>query len=439
MDVTEIFTPSDYPTYTYVIRLGALLDDQLAGALKTRGEIISVSGPSKSGKTVLIENVAGRENIIPVTGASITRPDEVWELALEWMETPTPTSTTTTTTFNGGLTGAVKLKAGPLALEGGGSGGATRATAATSQVRQSAMQQVIREIGDSPFVLLIDDYHYMPDDVQIGVARQIKEAARQGVKIVVASVPHRSDDVVRSNPELRGRVRSIDTGLWSDDDLQRIAVKGFPEVGLNIPEDQMRTFVRESFGSPQLMQAICLQACMSSGIHQTNRVIVDRPFTAQQIQAAMRETSTRADFSSLIRTMHAGPKVRGTERKVYDFPDDTRGDVYRALLLAIRADPPRMAIDWNELSKRVNRLCSPDGPQAASLATACQQINMFARRMYPHQRVIDWVGEPDNLFTIEDPYFLFYLRWSSKLDSLAKAKAEESYSLFSEDPEPTGS
>lgn len=50
--------------------------------------------------------------------------------------------------------------------------------------------------------------------------------------------------------------------------------------------------------------------------------------------------------------------------------------------------------------------------------------------MYPAQRVIDWVGEPDNILTIEDPYFLFYLRWSAKLDALAKPKQEQtSYSL----------
>ena len=41
--------------------------------------------------------------------------------------------------------------------------------------------------------------------------------------------------------------------------------------------------------------------------------------------------------------------------------------------------------------------------------------------MYPGQRIVDWDGEPNNLLSIEDPYFLFYLRWSDKLDSLKKA------------------
>jgi hypothetical protein len=68
--------------------------------------------------------------------------------------------------------------------------------------------------------------------------------------------------------------------------------------------------------------------------------------------------------------------------------------------------------------KRVQETCSPDSPQAASLATACTQLAKIAKEMYPNQRVVDWDGDPVNLLSIEDPYFLFYLRWSDKLASL---------------------
>ena len=119
--------------------------------------------------------------------------------------------------------------------------------------------------------------------------------------------------------------------------------------------------------------------------------------------------------------MHEGPKTRGTERKDYDLEDQSRGDVYRALLLAIKRDPAAMSLPWNNLSRRVQAVCRPDSPQASSLSTACAQIARIAKDMYPGQRIVDWDGEPNNLLSIEDPYFLFYLRWSDKLDSLKKA------------------
>lgn len=426
MRPTDVFTPSDYPTHTYVAREEETLETRLRQALDTPGEVVSVSGPSKSGKTVLIEKIAGRDNLIPLTGASISSAEDVWEKVLNWMDVPTSLTETTTngTTLTPGATLGGKLAfpgVGEASASIGGTG-AFQSGQGTSATRQRhGMEQVIREVANSSFVIFLDDFHYMSSEVQATVARQVKEAARRGVKICTASVPHRSDDVVRSNPELRGRIRAVDTKPWSEDELLRIGKIGFPILGYEVPEATLRKLAREAFTSPQLMQAICLQACFSVGISDSLDEVIARDFTPAEIRATLQETATRTDFGSLIRLMHEGPKTRGTERKDYDLEDQSRGDVYRALLLAIKRDPAAMSLPWNNLSRRVQAVCRPDSPQASSLSTACAQIARIAKDMYPGQRIVDWDGEPNNLLSIEDPYFLFYLRWSDKLDSLKKA------------------
>lgn len=426
MNITEIFTPSDYPLYTYVERDEDRIEERLREALSTPGEIVSVSGPSKSGKTVLIEKVAGRDNLITVTGAGITDASHIWDRALDWMGTPTQTTTTGSTTVTDTLTGAVTVKAGlPLigSLAAQANLGSNTAHAnATGETRaRTGMAQVVREIRNSPFVLLIDDFHYMPPTIQSEVAKQIKEAARQGIKICTASVPHRSDDVVRSNPELRGRVRAVDTRPWSLNDLVKIGTLGFPVAGINVPEATLRRFAVEASQSPQLMQAICLQACFTIRLREAKAPAVNRDFSAEEISQALEETSTRSDFASLLRSMHTGPKLRGTERKEFSLSDSSQGDVYRALLLALKSDPPTLSFQWNDLSRRVQSVCKADAPQATSLSTACAQIAKMAKEMYPTQRVVDWESDPVSLLSIVDPYFLFYLRWSDKLSALAKA------------------
>ena len=425
MKVTEIFTPSDYPVHTYVQRDEARIENRLREALGTPGEIVSVSGPSKSGKTVLIEQVAGRDNLITVTGAGIADAADIWDRTLDWMDAPSQVAATGTTTLSATASGTIKGSAGiPLlasaAAEGTVGGSAARATGSTETRGRGGLAQVVREIGKSDFVLLIDDFHYMPAAVQSEVAKQIKEAARQGVKICTASVPHRSDDVVRSNPELRGRVRAVDTQPWNIPDLMKIGALGFPAVGINVPQATLRKFAVEASQSPQLMQAICLQACFTIRMREVTTPIKDRDFSQEEIDLALEETSTRSDFASLLRTMHGGAKIRGTERKEFDLSDGSRGDVYRALLLALKTDPPKLSYQWNDLSRRVQNVCRPDAPQAASLSTACAQMAKMAKEMYPSQRVLDWEGDPANLLSIEDPYFLFYLRWSDKLSALAK-------------------
>ncbi|MEK9953069.1 MAG: hypothetical protein VW687_13045, partial [Curvibacter sp.] len=64
MRANEVFTPKGEPGVTYVddhlIEKGKrLLQDLSAGPC-----VVSLSGPSKSGKTVFIEKTLGRDNLI---------------------------------------------------------------------------------------------------------------------------------------------------------------------------------------------------------------------------------------------------------------------------------------------------------------------------------------------------------------------------------------
>jgi predicted AAA+ superfamily ATPase len=63
---TDVFTPSAFPKRTYVRREEDRLERRLRDALETPGEVISVSGPSKSGKTVLVERVVGEDKGVAV-------------------------------------------------------------------------------------------------------------------------------------------------------------------------------------------------------------------------------------------------------------------------------------------------------------------------------------------------------------------------------------
>lgn len=94
------------------------------------------------------------------------------------------------------------------------------------------LQLLIEELGGSDFVVFIDDFNYVPREVQREVAQQIKEAIRNNVKLICASVPYHSDDVIRGNPDLRGRVYFIDFDYWKADVLEKIASKGFNELNV---------------------------------------------------------------------------------------------------------------------------------------------------------------------------------------------------------------
>src|SRR3954454_5192160 len=84
----DVFTPSSFPEHTYVARGDDDLEAKLRFALATKGQIVSLSGPSKSGKTVLVEKVVGKEHLVPVVGAGVKEPDQIWGRVLDWLDAP---------------------------------------------------------------------------------------------------------------------------------------------------------------------------------------------------------------------------------------------------------------------------------------------------------------------------------------------------------------
>ncbi len=241
LKASEVFVPGSYPEHTYVEREGDQLENTLRDALDTPGQVISLSGPSKSGKTVLIEKVVGRDLLISLSGASLTSADQVWERALDWMGAPTSESRTVTegtklgaeVSGKGGYSIPFLAKAEVSAT---GRGERSSETASTlCWPTGAALRRWWKEIGGKRFRRPYRRFSlYMPRNVQPEVAKSLKEAVRLGVKIVTAAVSHRGDDIVRANPELRGRVRAIDLRYWQQTELTKIAEYGFSALNLGI-------------------------------------------------------------------------------------------------------------------------------------------------------------------------------------------------------------
>jgi hypothetical protein len=422
LQAVDIFTPNAFPTHTYVKRDEDRLEKRLRQALATPGEVVSISGPSKSGKTVLIERVVGVDNLITITGAGLSKPEAIWDRILDSLSAPVTTSNMVTWQTSGGVSGG---GGGGISIPGvaeakataQGTVGIARTSTTSQTAGRTSMNQVVDELAGSSRILLIDDFHYMSRDIQIEVAKQIKEAARQGVKICTASVPHRSDDVVRANPELRGRLRIVNLAYWKPAELAQIAKLGFPKLNIIASEILVDRFSTEASGSPQLMQALCLQTCFELGAEVELNEPTSFALPEERIVSIFQETASRTDFSSLLRLLHGGPKIRGTERKTFHFSDDTRGDVYRCLLIAMATSPPRLSFNYNELSRRIDMACRAGSPNTQSIYQALQQMASIAQDMSPNERVLDW-DEDHHLLDIGDPYFLYYLRWSDALTEL---------------------
>lgn len=422
----EVFTPTSYPTHTYVQRDDLHHERLLREWTRSSNMIASISGPSKAGKTVLVQRVVGEGNLITVSGASVRAPDQLWERVLDWWGEP---HSTTASRADGATDTRAADRAVQLGITGTNTSQRTSTTTGTTQLETLAavsnrrgLPQVVQELAGTRYTILLDDFHYIPAAIQGDVAQQLKDAASRGVRICVASVPHRADNVVRALPELRGRVLAIDLDYWSRHDLLQIPRLGCPLLGLEVDSASLQMFATEAAGSPQLMQSICLWMCNHLGAHETaepGRAVTLDELARKQILFV---TSSTVDFRTLVRALIAGPKVKPGERKLYVHHDGRTGDVYVTIMRAVAMEP-KLTIDKDDLMRRLDALCNGASPDAASVVRACATLHQIAGAFGGAAGPsFEW-DEPAQTLVISDPYLQFYLRWSVALEREADALA----------------
>jgi len=416
---TQVFTPGSFPTHTFIDDHLKEKKEQLLDTLDMGSMLISIAGPSKSGKTVFVEQCLGRQNLIQVTGAGVNRPEELWLKVFDIIGTPIPQSTSSTSGSGGKVGGSGEVEGG-IILAKGKAGVSVESSHSNNETTSSnfaidCLQLLIREVANTDFVIFIDDFHYISKETQKEVARQIKEAIRQGVKFICASVPYHSDDVIRSNPDLRGRVFSIDFQYWGKEILQKIAYKGFPELGIAYRNTAVDVLASEAAGSPQLMQYLCLNSCYELGVRESGIAPVELVNDQSLLQKICRRTVLSTDYGSIVEKMKEGPKTRGSDRLIYNTVHGWNGDVYRLLVKALSLDPPTLTFRYGPLNERITGMCRDSTPSGSSITGACEHSARIVNDA-ALDRIVEWDGESD-VFDIRDPYFLFFLRWSDMTDS----------------------
>jgi hypothetical protein len=224
---------------------------------------------------------------------------------------------------------------------------------------------------------------------------------------------------------LRGRLAQVDTSFWTKDELAQIAVAGFSKLLVDVTVQQATRIAEEACGSPQLMQRICLDVCFNLGLNHEKAERTAINLERTRLQSILEQSSTHSDFGTMVANMHQGPKTRGTERRVHKLIDGSEGDVYRVLLLALAHGDPTMVLPCNTLMDRIGVVCVGESPAASSIVQACRQVDAIAKRIAPTERVLEWDDQEfTGTMSIVNPYFLFYLRCSRKLQKLASAKPD---------------
>lgn len=384
----NIFKPGAFPEYTYVSRnyenTGISYELRLKQALRTAGCLTSIIGPSKMGKTILCEQVIGLDNIVEVSGADFNENTDFWAIIAAKVGLP---------------------YMGEITTERASTEGKSEERDSKSEKYILSKDKIIRYYIENNKILVIDDFHYASMEMQMKMAQQLKDAIRRELKVVVVSLPHRADDAIRQNADLSGRLSLINIETWKEEDLKKIAIKGFDKLEIKITDNIAEKLAVECLTSPQLMQYICLSICTLLEDEKKQEV------NDEILEKAYRFTTINFNYADVVSVLIKGPNPRGQQRKLYRTVDGKELDLYGIIVESLAKNPPMTELDFESFYNRIFNVIEENDRLKLEKQTVRNHLNHLQELLEGKEEIYRAIEWKDGKVYVLDPLFLFYLRW----------------------------
>jgi hypothetical protein len=415
----EVFVVGGQPTVTYNPRPGQGAERRVRDYLDEKNRILCITGPTKSGKTVLVREVV--PNALRISGGDLLGVNDFWsdvvDLLGEYTDETGERTMIDTTVSTAGVGAAVKPAGIGVETEAN-----RTTTSGTQQTRAKQRSRDARNVAkaalrktDRPVV--IDDFHHVEPNVQKQIIRGVKDLVFEGVMVILVAVPHRAADIVRAEPEMKHRVEHLRITPWTKQELEDIASQGFDALNIDCPSSLSKEMASESYGSPHLMQDFCLQICKANDLRET--LPSRQPLLYQgDRDGFFRFIAEQGGDDETYRKLAQGPRHR-TDRKRRQLKDGRITDLYGVVLAAIAQTGPKTEIDWWEIKSALKSVMEDDPPSKREYTNALEHMSKIARELVWEEEHSRFVGDPaleydselDKLH-ISDPFFAFQLRWT---------------------------
>ncbi len=409
----QVFVPGGMPTLTYVSRSERNLERRLSAANDNLCKLVTVTGATKSGKTVLTKKIFPKGEHVWVDGGTVKQEDDLWNFILESIDGHTIKTDSSTKEHSAGISGEVAAKGAiPLLVEGTGKVGTNyggkRTKGSTETLALNPRAAAISQLRQVNCALIIDDFHYLNRDFQGNVVRALKPLIFDGQPVIFIAIPHRRFDAIKVEREITARLESIDVPSWEIDELLQIPTSGFPLLKIDVHPDVCRELAREAYGSPHLMQEFCRLLATDNGVTRTatSRVCINS--VQHDLFHRVAENTHRAIFEKLAK----GPRAR-RERVARKLRSGKDVDVYEIVLHGLsHISPGLQTIRYEQLRSAMREILEdPEQiPQAQDVRRVLTNMAEIALSDESSTPVFDWEKEEDKLH-VTDPFFAFYLKW----------------------------
>jgi hypothetical protein len=412
LKVTEVFVPGGLPKYTYVARRGRNLEEQLETAKSYLCKIATVTGATKSGKTVLVKKVFGKNPMVWIDGGHIHSEEDFWSNAGTQLAIAAATEFSASDETSLDLGAEMAAQAGLLLAKAEGKvrsgGGRRKKSSIKSVLTVFPAWRVAQQIKQVRTPVIIDDFHYLPRELQGAITRVLKPLVFEGVPVVYLAIPHRRYDAVKVEREMNGRIELIRVPSWTESELMQVPQLGFPHLRIEPDSGISLSLAKEAHGSPHLMQEFCRSICHQSDIRETavHPRRINPKFDFTKIFRGVAKNLGKNIYEKLAR----GPRQR-SDRIKRKLRSGQSADIYQVVLSALAHLKPEVAtVEYEQLRTAIRAVLGEEPPQAREISRVLEQMAKVSSTDDSSVPVIDYEKDERRLH-ITDPFFAFFLRW----------------------------
>lgn len=405
----EVFTPGGQPSITYVGREHLNLEGELKKYIAKGYALTVVTGPTKSGKTVLCRKVlSDLGNFVSVEGGQIRKEEDFWEniaYQLNIAKIAIKGKSSTESTQN-----SAKIGGGISGLIGGD------ISKVDSEANQSMvsltynnvpLMSAIDDMLSKNVTLLVDDFHYIPQEIQKNIIQALKAPIFKGLSVIFLAVPHRAFDPITVEDEMQGRFYHMPIPAWTHSDLILIPEKGFSALNICCSKHMMDRICNESFFNPLLVQEICSEICADIQVFErSDREVTVDPAVLDKVLPIVANSKGFPKY----RKLKEGPQSR-KDRLPRTLREGGSADIYEALMLALSRLGPKPRTHYDELRASLREILE-EGllPQKHEITAALSQMSKIAKEKMEGEPPLEFIKDEDSL-VITDPFLIFYMRW----------------------------
>jgi hypothetical protein len=396
--LSKVFVAGGMPSHTYISRESHKLENDLKREIAEGYKIICVTGPTKSGKTVLCKQVLKEKTVVWVQGGQTQSSDDFWNHLIAELEIPYEKEFRSEDELTMGISYIFEAKTSTKIGE-------------AYKVSISSKKKILSFMIAHDIVLAIDDFHYIDKGLQKEIILSLKSEIFDGLIAILIAVPHRAFDAIAVEREMQGRFANINIKSWDESDLKSISDAGFSVLNADLSQSCRDTYAIEAHGSPLLMQRFCSRTCSRYEVIETQQKRKSINPSDEAVIEIFSDVSSQFGFPT-YEALSKGPQSR-SKRIDRPFKDkDGSADIYEATLIAVSNTGPKEKIPYNEIRDELKKIITEDKmPQKHEISAALKQMSKKAKDEISGEPVVEW---SDDYLYITDPFLMFYMRWQRR-------------------------